>query len=42
MPHVWHVPAHGHDAAQWKQDLYHFARTVFREAGAAAGGDGRD
>ena len=36
VPHVWHVPAHGHDAGQWKQDLYHFARKVFREADDAA------
>ncbi len=30
MPHVWHVPAHGHDAAQWKQDLYWFAQRLFQ------------
>lgn len=30
VPHIWHVPAHGHDAAQWKQDLYHFAPLLFR------------
>lgn len=32
VPHVWHVPAHGHDADQWKQDLYYFAQKVFQEA----------
>ncbi|MFG6489122.1 alpha/beta hydrolase [Roseateles sp. BYS78W] len=30
VPHVWHVPAHGHDAAQWQEDLYHFAQQLFR------------
>jgi enterochelin esterase-like enzyme len=30
IPHVWHVPSHGHDAAQWKQDLYYFAQKVFK------------
>ncbi|HEY0954135.1 MAG TPA: alpha/beta hydrolase-fold protein [Roseateles sp.] len=30
LPHVWHVPAHGHDAAQWKQDLYWFAQRLFQ------------
>lgn len=30
IPHVWHVPAHGHDAAEWKQDLYYFAQKLFK------------
>jgi len=30
VPHVWHVPAHGHDADQWKQDFYYFAQKVFQ------------
>lgn len=30
VPHVWHVPAHGHDAAQWRQDLYYFAQRLFQ------------
>jgi GH35 family endo-1,4-beta-xylanase/enterochelin esterase-like enzyme len=30
VTHVWHVPAHGHDPAQWKQDLYYFAQQIFR------------
>lgn len=30
LPHVWHVPAHGHDAAEWKQDLYYFVQKIFR------------
>lgn len=30
LPHVWHVPAHGHDAAQWKQDLYWFSQRLFQ------------
>ena len=24
VPHMWHVTDHGHDAAEWKQALYHF------------------
>lgn len=30
IPHVWHVPSHGHDAAEWKQDLYYFVQKLFR------------
>lgn len=30
IPHVWHVPTHGHDAAEWKQDLFYFAQKIFR------------
>lgn len=27
-PHVWHVTDHAHDAAEWKQALYHFAQQL--------------
>ena len=30
VAHVWHVPAHGHDFDEWKQDLYWFAQKLFR------------
>lgn len=30
VPHVWHVTGHGHDAPQWKQDLYYFVQKVFK------------
>jgi len=30
IEHVWHVPPHGHDPDQWKQDLYHFVQKLFR------------
>lgn len=30
IPHVWHVPAHGHDPEQWKQDLFYFAQKIFQ------------
>ncbi|MBI1346980.1 esterase family protein [bacterium] len=30
VPHVWHVPAHGHDPQQWQQDLYYFAQKLFQ------------
>lgn len=30
VPHVWHVPAHGHDPQQWQQDLYYFTQKLFR------------
>lgn len=32
IPHIWHVPAHGHDPAQWKQDLYYFVQNLFKVA----------
>lgn len=32
VPHVWHVDGHGHDAAEWKPCLYHFAQLVFRSS----------
>jgi len=30
VPHVWHAGDHGHDASQWKPDLYYFAQKLFR------------
>lgn len=30
IPHVWHVTEHAHDAAEWKQALYHFVQKLFR------------
>lgn len=30
IPHIWHVTAHGHDAPEWKQALYHFVQKVFQ------------
>lgn len=30
IEHIWHVPAHGHDFDEWKQDLYWFAQKLFR------------
>lgn len=30
IPHVWHVASHGHDPAEWKQDLYYFVQPLFR------------
>jgi enterochelin esterase-like enzyme len=32
VPHVWNVDEHGHDAASWGDNLYHFARLLFRPA----------
>lgn len=29
VPHVWHVSATGHDAAEWKPNLYLFAQRLF-------------
>jgi beta-xylosidase/enterochelin esterase-like enzyme len=34
IPHVWHVPAHGHDPAQWRQDFHNFAQQLFKAEGA--------
>ena len=28
VPHIWHVTDHGHDAAEWKQALYHFLQKL--------------
>lgn len=30
VPHVWHVTNHGHNPAQWKQDLYYFVQKLFK------------
>ncbi len=30
VPHVWHVDGHGHDATEWRNDLYYFAQALFR------------
>ena len=30
VPHTWHVDGNGHDAAHWKNTLYHFLQQVFR------------
>ncbi len=30
IPHVWHVDGHGHDPAEWKNNLYLFAQRIFR------------
>ena len=30
VPHVWHVDGHGHDATEWKNNLYLFSQRVFR------------
>lgn len=28
IPHLWHVSNHAHDAAEWKQALYHFLQQL--------------
>jgi enterochelin esterase-like enzyme len=30
VPHVWNVDGHGHDAAEWRNNLYYFLQRVFR------------
>ena len=30
VPHVWHVDGHGHDATEWRNDLYYFVQALFR------------
>jgi enterochelin esterase-like enzyme len=30
VPHTWHVDGNAHDAAHWKNTLYHFLQQVFR------------
>jgi enterochelin esterase-like enzyme len=30
IPHVWHVDGHGHDATEWRNNLYYFAQRIFR------------
>jgi enterochelin esterase-like enzyme len=36
VPHVWHVDGHGHDATEWRNNLYLFAQYAFRSAPTAA------
>ncbi len=36
IPHIWHVDTYGHDATEWKYNLYLFMQHVFR-SGAAIG-----
>jgi enterochelin esterase-like enzyme len=30
VPHVWNVDSHGHDAAHWRNNLYHFLKRIFQ------------
>ena len=30
IPHLWNVDNHGHDAAHWAGNLYHFVQLIFR------------
>jgi enterochelin esterase-like enzyme len=30
IPHVWHVDGYGHDATEWKNNLYLFVQRIFR------------
>lgn len=30
IPHLWNVDSHGHDATHWRNNLYHFAKLVFK------------
>lgn len=30
VPHVWNVDGHGHDATEWRNNLYYFLQRVFR------------
>jgi enterochelin esterase-like enzyme len=30
VPHVWHVDGYGHDATEWKYNLYLFVQRIFR------------
>jgi enterochelin esterase-like enzyme len=30
IPHVWHVDGNGHDATEWKNNLYLFSQRIFR------------
>jgi enterochelin esterase-like enzyme len=29
VPHVWHVDGHGHEAVEWRKNLYLFAQRIF-------------
>lgn len=30
VPHIWHVDGHGHDATEWRENLYQFVQRIFR------------
>jgi enterochelin esterase-like enzyme len=30
VPHIWHVDGNGHDAAHWRNSLYHFVQLLFK------------
>jgi enterochelin esterase-like enzyme len=30
VPHVWTVDSNGHDATEWRNNLYHFVQRIFR------------
>lgn len=30
IEHVWHVDGHGHDATEWRNNLYYFSQKLFR------------
>lgn len=34
VPHVWNVDSHGHDPTHWRNNLYHFAQRLFKDAPA--------
>lgn len=35
IPHIWHITGHAHDAAEWKQALYHFVQKLTFDQSAA-------
>lgn len=30
VPHIWHVDSNGHDATEWRNNLYYFVQHIFR------------
>jgi enterochelin esterase-like enzyme len=38
IPHIWHVGSAGHDADEWRPDLYHFAQLLFRSSAGSIPG----
>lgn len=36
VPHIWHVDSYGHDATEWRNNLYLFVQHIFRSESAAA------
>ena len=30
VPHVWNVDSNGHDATEWRNNLYHFVQQIFQ------------